>query len=311
MFWYLFAVSFHRVAIVTGGSRGIGAGISKALARDGFDILLTYNSNESAAMATVQTLKEKYGRNAMAVGGDIALRETHDKIFETLDEHFGDGCLATVVHNAGQYIGITSENSWQLRAETKCFGDGSLCNNDEPDLRHMRYYNRLYGEAFVELLERSIPRMRNGGSLIGISSPGCTQQYKPNLGYDMPGSGKCVMEYAMRLYATRTSPNNINCNVIIPGASRRSKRSPRAHAGGRGRVDACRTCHAWHTAHIARTRGVILRNLTRFAFCVCVSFCSGGHGQANAPSCRRGTSRWFARSRVRACACTARPTVPT
>ena len=42
-------------------------------------------------------------------------------------------------------------------------------------------------------------------------------QYNANLGYDMPGSGKCVMEYAMRLFAVRSASRGVNCNVVIPG----------------------------------------------------------------------------------------------
>ena len=58
-----------------------------------------------------------------------------------------------------------------------------------------------------------------GGSLVGISSPGCTLHYKPNAGYDLPGSGKCVMEYAMRLFAVRCAGRGINCNVVVPGVT--------------------------------------------------------------------------------------------
>ena len=57
----------------------------------------------------------------------------------------------------------------------------------------------------------------NGGSLVGISSPGCTTQYNPQPGYDMPGSGK--MEYAMRLIALKCADRKINCNVVIPGVT--------------------------------------------------------------------------------------------
>ena len=70
----------------------------------------------------------------------------------------------------------------------------------------MHYYQRMYGDAYVDLCERGLARMSaeaGGGSLVGISSAGCTTQYNANLGYDMPGSGKCVMEYAMRLFALR------------------------------------------------------------------------------------------------------------
>ena len=57
----------------------------------------------------------------------------------------------------------------------------------------MHYYQKMYGDAFVDLCERGLARFPDdGGSLVGISSPGCTLQFNPNLGYDMPGSGKCV-----------------------------------------------------------------------------------------------------------------------
>ena len=83
----------------------------------------------------------------------------------------------------------------------------------------MHYYQRMYGDAFVDLCEQGLARFKDGGSLVGISSPGCTLQYKANLGYDMPGSGKCVMEYTMRLFAVRAATKNVNVNVVIPGVT--------------------------------------------------------------------------------------------
>jgi len=47
--------------------------------------------------------------------------------------------------------------------------------------------------------------MTTGGSLVGISSPGCSNNYRPQPGYDMPGSGKCIMEYSMRYVASEAS----------------------------------------------------------------------------------------------------------
>ncbi|KAH8049340.1 hypothetical protein JL720_15647 [Aureococcus anophagefferens] len=136
-----FALNKH-VAIVTGGTRGIGKGIAEALASQSFDLLLTYNSDADAAAATAAEITEAYG------------------------------CAVE------------------------------------------------YGDAYVDLCERGLARMgEGGGSLVGISSPGCTLTYKANLGYDMPGSGKCVMEYAMRLFALRAAKKNVNCNVVIPGVT--------------------------------------------------------------------------------------------
>jgi NAD(P)-dependent dehydrogenase (short-subunit alcohol dehydrogenase family) len=84
----------------------------------------------------------------------------------------------------------------------------------------MQYYQRLYGEGFVHMSDMAIRRMKGGGSIVGISSPGCPTLYNPNRGYDLQGSGKCVMEYACRLIALRCAPSDINCNVVVPGVTR-------------------------------------------------------------------------------------------
>jgi len=100
------------------------------------------------------------------------------------------------------------------------------------DTSYLDYYQKLYGTAFVDICERSIVRMKKAfekgqeqgekyrGSIVGISSPGCNTSFKCSPGYDMPGSGKCIMEYSIRLYALATAKYGINCNVIIPGFTR-------------------------------------------------------------------------------------------
>jgi NAD(P)-dependent dehydrogenase (short-subunit alcohol dehydrogenase family) len=76
----------------------------------------------------------------------------------------------------------------------------------------------MYGEAFVDLCERSLLRMSEGGSLVGVSSPGVTAHYYgAGPSYSMPGSGKCLMEYSMRIYALQAAARGINVNVIVPG----------------------------------------------------------------------------------------------
>ena len=213
-----------RVAIVTGGTRGIGRGISESLAAQGFDLLLTYNSDADAAAESAKRLTSEYPDcKVECVGGDVSLESTRDAIFECFDKCFGsEQQLGAMVHNAGQYVGITSTNADGLPAAMLGFGDGSMLppNGGAASLETMHYYQRLYGDAFVDLCERGLARMEDGGgSLVGISSPGCTLQYNPNMGYDMPGSGKCVMEYAMRLFALRAAKKKINCNVVVPGVT--------------------------------------------------------------------------------------------
>lgn len=231
--------ALRTVAIVTGGTRGIGRGIAEALAAQNHDLLLTYGSDVVGANATVTELSAEYGCAVECIAGDLTRKDSRDALFERYDRVFGDTHeLRAVVHNAGQYIGVTSSNAAGLKSPSPLgFGDASVLGADGRMTSEasgvMRYYQTLYGDAYIDLCERGLQRMSSGGSLIGISSPGCTLQYKANLGYDMPGSGKCIMEYAMRLIALRCAKRSINCNVVIPGVTETDAWSRlAAHRGG-------------------------------------------------------------------------------
>ena len=142
-----FALNKH-VAIVTGGTRGIGKGIAEALASQSFDLLLTYNSDADAAEKTAAEITEAYGCAVECVGGDVSQPATRDAIFAKFDEAFkATHALGAVVHNAGQYVGVTSSNADGIGPSPQLgFGDGSLLGDDgAPDLGVMHYYQRMYG----------------------------------------------------------------------------------------------------------------------------------------------------------------------
>lgn len=216
--------SNRPVAIVTGGTRGIGSGIAHALADDGFDLLLTYNSNKDAADAFVAALKAKHSEiQCELVMGDLSKPATRNAIFDKYDENFGaNRILGAAVHNAGQYVGVTSTNADGLDATSVSFGDNRILGEDgKPQFDHMHFYQALYGDAYIDICERSLSRMTpvHGGSLIGISSPGCNLSYGVNPGYSLPGSGKCIMEYSNRIIAMSAGAKNVNSNVIVPGVT--------------------------------------------------------------------------------------------
>lgn len=86
------------VALVTGGSRGIGAATALALAEQGHDVLITYASRRDATEAVVRSCEEA-GARAVAVSADFHDLAAVGTMFDTLDDHFGR--LDVLVNNAG------------------------------------------------------------------------------------------------------------------------------------------------------------------------------------------------------------------
>jgi 3-oxoacyl-[acyl-carrier protein] reductase len=90
----------NKVALVTGASKGIGAGIAKALGAEGASVVVNYASSKEGADKVVAEIKSKGGK-AVAVQGDFSKPEDIGKVFAEVKKNFGR--LDTLVNNAGVY----------------------------------------------------------------------------------------------------------------------------------------------------------------------------------------------------------------
>ena len=89
----------NKTVIVTGGSKGIGAGISEVFAQEGANLIINYHSNKEEAETLSSMLIEKYGVQVKLIKGDVGSEEDVSKIFDCADELGGADVL---VNNAGR-----------------------------------------------------------------------------------------------------------------------------------------------------------------------------------------------------------------
>jgi 7-alpha-hydroxysteroid dehydrogenase len=180
-----------KVALVTGGGRGIGAGIAKALAEAGAAVALVSRTQEQLD-ATAAEITGAGGR-ALAISADLNDLSTLDEVLDRTVAEFGG--LDVVVNNAG------GGNMWRpILDET---GEGI----DKEFHFHVTVPFELVHRAVPHLLERP------GSSIINIVSGAIRQPARGHLAYD---AAKGAFHYATRSMAAGLGPR-IRVNSINPG----------------------------------------------------------------------------------------------
>jgi NAD(P)-dependent dehydrogenase (short-subunit alcohol dehydrogenase family) len=104
--------------IVTGGSRGIGAAVSKLASKHGFAVTVNYAEDRGAAEAVVREISASGGQ-AIAVGGDVSREDDVKRIFDTASKQFG--AVRGLVNNAGVTGGISRLDEVKLAALERVF----------------------------------------------------------------------------------------------------------------------------------------------------------------------------------------------
>lgn len=188
---------FMKIAIITGGSRGLGKSMSLRLAEKGHDIVLTYNSKKVEADAVVAQI-EKMGRKAAAFQLDVADHKTFNAFAENVKSALRNiwqrNDFDFLINNAGigihaSFLGTTEEQFDQL----------------------MNIH--LKGPFF--LTQKLLPLMKDGGRIVNLSS-GLARFALP--GYAAYAAMKGAIEVLTRYMAKELGARRITVNVVAPGA---------------------------------------------------------------------------------------------
>ncbi len=137
-----------KVALVTGGSRGIGAAIAKRLAADGADVIISYSASPDRAADVVKAI-EKSGSRGFAIKADQADGKQVEALVTEAVKKFGR--LDILVNNAGVY-------------ET-----GAVTDTDT-DLAALRRQLAINVEAVATAVRTAVPHLPEGGRIISIGS---------------------------------------------------------------------------------------------------------------------------------------------
>lgn len=186
-----------KIALITGGSRGLGKDMAINLAQKGVDIILTYHSNKLAAQEVVTEI-ENHGQKAKAFQLDTGNIKDFplffDEISTYLNNETGHPHIDYLINNAGTGV-------YQAFSETT-----------EEQFNQM-FNIHLKGVYFFT--QKALPFLNDGGRIINISS-GLTRFTFPNS--SAYASMKGAIEVFTRYLAKELGPRGIRANVVAPGA---------------------------------------------------------------------------------------------
>ena len=181
----------NKVAVVTGASKGIGAGIAKSLAAEGAAVVVNYASSKEGAERVVADIKKK-GGNAIAIQGDVGKTADVQRLFQETKKAFGR--LDVLVNNAGIYQFAPLEEITE-------------------DQFHRQFNTNVLG-LLLATQEAAKYFDGEGGSVINIGSVASSLTPPQTAVYT---ATKGAVDAVTRTLAKELGPKKIRVNSINPG----------------------------------------------------------------------------------------------
>lgn len=186
-----------RIALITGGSRGLGKNAALKLAKKGTDIILTYHSKKEEAEAVVKEI-EAMGRKAVALQLDVSNSKTfdafRDSVVASLKSKWNTDRFDALLNNAG-----TGLYTPFMETTEAAFDD--MVN--------------VHFKSVYFLTQKLVPIMKDGGRILNVSSGLSRFSFPGSSAY---GSMKGAIDTLTKYMAKELAPRKIAANVIAPGA---------------------------------------------------------------------------------------------
>ena len=180
-----------KIALVTGGSRGIGAAIALRLASEGATVVISYASNKTAADTVVARIKE-LGSKAIAVKANVSSKQETESLIAEIKKL---GKIDILVNNAGMVVSGPLEEA----------------NLDQLD---QLFSTNVRGAVATTLA--ALPHINNGGRIINISSVAARGSLA---NYSFYSATKAALEALTRCWAQALGKRQITVNAIAPGST--------------------------------------------------------------------------------------------
>ncbi|AIV40870.1 MULTISPECIES: SDR family oxidoreductase [unclassified Curtobacterium] len=180
----------RRVALVTGGSRGIGRAVSIRLAADGFTVVVNHASGTAAAEDTVAEI-ERTGGRGVAVQADVADEHAVAAMFDRVEAEHGG--VDVVVHSAGRL---------------------ALSTIADQDLDVLDALHRTNIRGTFVVAQQAARRLRAGGAFVGMSTSVVGTQFPT---YGAYVASKSAVEGMTMILAKELRGRDVTANVVAPG----------------------------------------------------------------------------------------------
>jgi enoyl-[acyl-carrier protein] reductase III len=180
-----------EVALITGGSRGIGRAIAIRLAEHGADVIVNYVRHKRDAEDTAAAV-EKLGRKCLLVKANVANNGDVKNMFAAIADQF-------------RYLDILVSNA----------ASGVLKPALELTERHWNWAMDINARALLTLVQQGLPLMKRGSRVMAVSSLGSVRAIE---NYTTVGASKAALESLVRHLAVELGPQGINVNTISAGA---------------------------------------------------------------------------------------------